>query len=127
MSPITRETNFSTLYNPFGFFMYGMPELLRAEFTPKEGRITLTLHTDFRVLDAYGGNLGGRYLGDQQLRGYLEVRNRSILAHGLNPVTKEVNSKLKTIIEGYAAEAVPELKKLTELARFREWHLPVTL
>jgi CRISPR-associated protein (TIGR02710 family) len=72
-----------------------LPEALREEFAqkyrdPREGKIRLPLSAAYRLLDAFGDELGQRFVVRQgEILKLLSLRNLSPLGHGENPVGQE--------------------------------------
>lgn len=77
-----------------------VPESLRDRFDKlrdsRDGKIRIGLHAAYETLDQLGHPAGRLYVGDTTLQGYLRERNRSILAHGLHPVSESVYKGLLT-------------------------------
>ena len=73
-----------------------IPPKLRDEFQKKHlnhatGKLTLPLHDSYRLLNALDDKVGKLYTSlGKNLSTLLNVRNNSILAHGINPVKKDV-------------------------------------
>lgn len=58
------------------------------------------------------------YLKNSRMKGLLESRNRSILAHGFSPVGKGVAEKLLAEVERFSKDMVEKYGKVRESARF---------
>lgn len=100
-------------------------EELRAERFPQyrkkvdeRGRLKLGLQESFHLLAELGERVGREFLDDEGLRGALQVRNGSILAHGLRPVAEEDHEKLRSRLVSLASLRISELEELQQAARF---------
>ncbi|MGI6387344.1 MAG: TIGR02710 family CRISPR-associated CARF protein [Desulfomonilia bacterium] len=79
----------------------------------RDDKIKTGLDWDYRILESLCHTVGHRYAGNEHLQGQLRQRNQSILAHGLNCVTKSSYKNLKESIieligdsiEGFASRA----------------------
>jgi len=77
-----------------------IPQPLREEFAAQyadaaTGTLRFGLHASYRLLDALGDPLGGRYAANaNELRKVLDARNNSLLAHGWRPVDEAVFDKM---------------------------------
>ena len=65
--------------------------------------------------------LGKRFLEDTKMRGLLSRRNQSILAHGINPINKEIYTNLLKKTTEYAKETIENLQQLIEGSKFIRW------
>jgi CRISPR-associated protein (TIGR02710 family) len=85
-----------------------VPETLRAELTPSgQGAFQLGLQDAYRLLQALGDPLGQRFRQlqlDDRARSPLAERNRSILAHGWQPVSENACQSLWEKTRDLAAE-----------------------
>lgn len=89
-------------------------EMLRDE----EGKIRLPLRKDFELLHDLGDEVGKRFLEDRSMRGMLEKRNSSILAHGLVPVKKEDAERMFEKVKEYVELVVEDAEGLIERSVF---------
>ena len=71
-----------------------MQNILEKHRSDIDGKIRIGMEMDYKLLSELGHPVGKYFLEDKQLRGRLGERNTSILAHGLNPVSKSLYSKL---------------------------------
>lgn len=97
-----------------------LPEPLKGEWASraKEGYVELALRHDYRLLAALGDDLGQKFhsmLDEHKLP--LDARNKSILAHGFEPVGKEVCEPLWRGALDLAEVAEAELPLFPRLAR----------
>lgn len=70
------------------------------KYSDADGKIRLPLYASYRLLKEKGDDLGIRFIGqyDKILRPLLDQRNRSILAHGNDPIASETYHKLKPAV-----------------------------
>ncbi len=74
-------------------------------------KIKLGLERDYELLTAFGDDVGKRFIADKEFRGLLSKRNNSILAHGLEPLDKEVYERLLGKTLDIADYFIPDLKQ----------------
>ena len=55
------------------------------------------------------------------MQGLLSRRNQSILAHGINPINKEIYASLLKKTTEYAKETIENLQQLMEDSKFIKW------
>jgi CRISPR-associated protein (TIGR02710 family) len=89
---------------------------IREELRKKWGAFSnayleLGLHKSYELLESNGDKLGAMFVKDDKLRDLLHKRNYSILAHGLEPVSKAVYEQLLEKTYSYASMAVPNSAK----------------
>ncbi len=97
-----------------------LPESERAKlecYRNEKGKVQIPLRASYELLEALGDEIGKAW-SQPRLRDALSARNNSIAAHGLEPVTEEVASKLKEAIEPIVRRLVPELDSLFQEAQF---------
>lgn len=81
-----------------------LPDTLREEYAlryrdPRDGNIKIPLEATFRLLHALGHPLGQQYMNRQDdFSRILLARNSSILAHGLQPVSRELYQELRDLM-----------------------------
>ena len=104
-----------------------VPEPLKSEWAihVDKGVLRLSLQQDFALLKALG-DLAGGIVDDSDLRGLLEARNNSILAHGISPVSEAAYSKLYVIVESNALRYVEGLKELVRKSVFLRYPVETT-
>ena len=83
--------------------------------------IRLSLKMSYELLEAEGDALGERFLEDAKMQGLLSRRNQSILAHGINPINKEIFTGLPEKTIEYANETVKDLEQLMKDSQFIKW------
>ena len=83
--------------------------------------LKLGLQKSFQLLANKGDKLGLAYEQDNSLRDLLGRRNNSILAHGLDPVAKDVYEELLDKASNYASMVVPNLDQLCQDSEFVRW------
>lgn len=84
-----------------------LPENLKDEFETKyrnkRGRIKIGLQADYRLLREFGDEVGEKYCQDEEkIERILDIRNKSILAHGDTPVSEKTYNDLKKIVLEFA-------------------------
>ncbi|VVB97207.1 CRISPR-associated protein (Cas_Cas02710) [uncultured archaeon] len=72
----------------------------------------------FSLLESLGEETGREYRENKNLRNYLSKRNSSILAHQLEPMTKEIYDELSSETNRLASKAFPRLSSLKGKSRF---------
>jgi len=116
---------------------YGLDDLSEAKFTiddlkqrgiatgeyeiygDERGKLKLGLEKKFLLLrDLEWKEADDIYLENKEMKGLLQERNSSILAHGLKPVEKKVAEGLYVKTKEYARIIVPDLEKLLDDASF---------
>jgi CRISPR-associated protein (TIGR02710 family) len=90
------------------------------KITSKE-KIKIGLEKDYELLAAKGRGIGVKFVADNKLRDLLSRRNFSILAHGLQPVGREVYQELWSKVLDYATMAVANLEQLLSDSLFVQW------
>lgn len=76
------------------------------------------LKNSYIILKALGSQYADEYLKDEDIKNNLSSRNRSILAHGLQPVDKKMANNLYRQVLSYAKKAFPDLIKYMDMADF---------
>ncbi|WP_456487566.1 TIGR02710 family CRISPR-associated CARF protein [Candidatus Alkanophaga liquidiphilum] len=84
----------------------------------EDGRIRLALRQDYELLKDLGDELGQRFSEDNEMQNLLGKRNASILAHGLEPVSREDAERLLLRVKEYAGVVVSDLEGLSTQAEF---------
>ena len=86
-------------------------------------RITAGLFDAYRILAALGDPVGTLYEKKWAgpIKDVLERRNRSILAHGTQPVGREVWGKAYEITNGFLTEAAAEIRVRSDWLQFPKW------
>ena len=103
------------------------PKLIDGELRKKwreygSAPLKLGLRKSYELLAVKDDELGKEYEGDNRLRDLLKKRNNAILAHGLDPVAKDVYEGLLDKALTYASMVVPKLNQLCQDAEFINWH-----
>lgn len=78
----------------------------------------IALKNSYELLEALGSEFASDYLNDNDLKGNITSRNRSILAHGLQPIDKKKANKLYSQVLSYAKKAFPDVVKYMNMADF---------
>lgn len=85
---------------------------------PETGSIKLPLEKSYELLEEKGDELGIKYRDDPKLRDLLSRRNRSILAHNIEPVTEQTYRELLEKTLEYASATAKYLKELLRDSTF---------
>ncbi len=97
-------------------------QLLKKWSLPPETKtLKLSLDKDYQLLEALGDPIGQMFAQDKKLQNLLSKRNTSILAHGLEPVSKDEYNQLYKRVTKYAEETTPNLKQLLEDSKHIKW------
>jgi len=89
------------------------PEEMRPD---ESGRITLPLHRSYELLGLLKSPLGDRYAAvKEELRGILNVRNMSPIAHGYVPIKQETFEKMLNIALGFIGAKKDELPEFPQM------------
>lgn len=78
----------------------------------------IALKNSYELLEALGSEFASDYLQDDKLNDNVSLRNRSILAHGLQPIDKSKAKELYSQVLKYAKRAFPDLVKYMDMAEF---------
>ena len=84
----------------------------------KKGRMKIALIKSFRFLKHLGCQYAKEYLDDKKLRNKVNKRNDSLLAHGLDPISREDAEDLFEGVLKYSIKVFPEIEKYMEMAKF---------
>jgi len=84
----------------------------------EKGKIKIGLFKDYELLKEKGDELGEKFFENRRLQNLLRSRNSSILAHGLEPVKKEVCEELFGIVNEFANSVVKNLDDLKTKSKF---------
>lgn len=94
------------------------------EFTNDESStFKLPSKKSFVLLRCLGSDAASQYMDDKNMSTLVNHRNKSILAHGLNPIREEQANQLYDKILKYAELFYPDIKKQMELAKFPKFNL----
>ena len=83
-----------------------------------DGKIRIGMEMDYTLLSELGHAVGKHFLEGKQLRGRLGERNASILAHGLNPVSKNLYSKLYSSVLSLIQLQLPDFADKAKTVQF---------
>lgn len=85
----------------------------------KGGKIKLGLSDSYNLLYNLNDELGLYYIeNEKRYMGILKIRNSSILAHGIKPVSAEKYSEFKELVINVAKILIPNLDDLLEETKF---------
>ena len=99
-----------------------IPDSLKEDYKAKyvddkNGRIKLPLSASYRLLKKLGDELGKSFFHhyDKELKAILDVRNKSILAHGFNSVKEETFRRMYTVILNFTGISDEQIPKFPDL------------
>ncbi len=99
-----------------------VPEPLRDRFRdhrdPRDGKIRIGLRAAYDVLEVKKDPVGQVFMNDTTLHGLLNRRNASILAHGLDPVSKRTSEKLMKSITNLLKVKYPDFFENAKALQF---------
>lgn len=105
--------------SPSGADPSAIPRELAEKWGVRAGEaVKLPLERSYELLSAKGCDLGAQYLNDEELKDLLSRRNRSILAHGHEPVKKETYERLVEKVLALARQAVDGIDALLDDSKF---------
>ncbi|WP_042708493.1 TIGR02710 family CRISPR-associated CARF protein [Methanobrevibacter wolinii] len=89
------------------------------DYEEREDTFKLALVKSFTLLKLFDIQLARDYFADRELESAVKnKRNNSILAHGLEPLSKESANDFYDRVLSYAIRAYPDIEKYMELAKF---------
>ena len=88
------------------------------EYNKPGKRMGVGLKNSYVILSALGSQYAKDYLNDEDIKTNLSSRNRSILAHGLQPIDENVATTLYNQVLKYAEEAFSDVVKYMDMANF---------
>lgn len=89
------------------------------DYEEREDTFKLALVKSFTLLKLFDVQLARDYFADRELESAVKnKRNNSILAHGLEPLSKESANDFYDRVLSYAIKAYPDIEKYMELAKF---------
>ncbi|GAG48875.1 unnamed protein product, partial [marine sediment metagenome] len=99
-----------------------IPDSLRENYErryidEKDERIKLPLFASYQLLKELGDELGEGFFQyyDKELRSILDLRNRSILAHGFHAVKEETFRKMYSVILRFAGVTEEQIPRFPDL------------
>ncbi len=84
----------------------------------RDGKIKISLHKDYQLLEDYDDELGKEFNKDDKLKGLLKERNESILAHGTRPITKEVSENFFEYVIQYGKKYIDKFEEIQKELTF---------
>lgn len=95
-------------------------DLYEYENAVRYGKSHIGIGSDmsFKLLSKFGIDYAIDYLNDKKIKDNIKSRNGSILAHGLNPISKKKANKLYLQVLSYAKRAFPDLIKYIDMSEF---------
>ena len=95
-----------------------MQSLMEKHRSDMDGKIRIGMEMDYKLLSELGHPVGAYFLENKQLRGRLGERNGSILAHGLNPVSKSLYKKLLSSVSSLFQLEQPDFTDKAKAVQF---------
>lgn len=89
----------------------------------KKNSFKLTLVSSYTLLDALGVSLAKQYLENGNLKGRVEKRNNSIMAHGLKPVDKKSAIELYNLVLNFAKDYWQDIEYYMNISKFPKFNL----
>lgn len=85
---------------------------------PHKDFIEISLAKGFSILKCLGEGVGAKYKKNKAIKNSLKLRNKSILAHGLEPRSKEEFEELWNLTFEFAKEAFPSIEEFLSESEF---------
>lgn len=100
-----------------------VPDFARKQYSKREknGKLAIGLREGYKLLRQLGDNIGSSFFQDKRFIDLLNKRNRTILAHGFEPVTNENLDELEELKDKviyFASLLYPEIEELMKKAEF---------
>ena len=95
-----------------------LPSSWQTSYQGSPEPLKLGQEKDFLLLESLGHPVGKRYCENKNLRNYLSKRNSSVLAHGIEPMSREVFQELNKETHDLALMAFPDLSLLENKSCF---------
>lgn len=80
--------------------------------------VKTTSKNSYEILKVLGLDFAKDYLNDGDLYNKISKRNNSILAHGLEPINKEIAENIYSLVLKYAKNSWSEIEEYMKLAKF---------
>jgi CRISPR-associated protein (TIGR02710 family) len=100
-----------------------LPQSWQASSPTNSSPLKLGQERAFFLLEALGEDVGKHYCQNLNLRNYLSKRNNSILAHGIEPMSKSAYEELNRGTHNLALIAFPQISSFEQKSRFPELEL----
>ncbi len=84
----------------------------------KTGKIKLPLYKSYELLSDIDDEIGKKFYENEELQKYLRVRNDSVLAHGITPITQELYEKLLKATIDFIKDVFPDIENLMRISEF---------
>lgn len=95
-----------------------LPQSWRENFSTADSPLKLGQEKAYLLLEALGDKVGKYYRENQNLRNYLSKRNSSILAHGIEPMSKSDYEELNKETHNLALMAFPNISSFEQKCGF---------
>ena len=92
------------------------------EFNKSTRTFKIPLKKSYELLEALGSEFAGEYLNDDNIKKDMLVRNKSILAHGLNAIDKKKAEDIYERVFQYSKKAFPDIVKYIKMSKFPKFN-----
>lgn len=89
---------------------------------PKKKSFGVTLWKSYKLLEGLGFDFAHDYVKDKNIRNNINLRNNSILAHGLIPIMEDDAKELFIQVLNYAEFICPKIEKCIEFSKFPKFN-----
>ena len=104
------DVNVDEVLNTFGGYVKSKEK--------NKNTFRIALKDSYCLLRSFGLDFADDYLKDDNIKENITLRNRSILAHGLQPIDDKKANELYAQVLSYSKRAFPELVKYMDMAEF---------
>jgi len=87
----------------------------------QKGEVKVALDLGWNILAEKGDPAGIKFVNDNSIKDSLGKRNKSILAHGLTPLSQDDFSKFVKPVLQYSQMKIKEIDRFMSLSSFRQW------
>lgn len=99
------------------------------EFKNNKDKIEISRNKSYKLLKLFKNPIGEKYFNNRKLKNKIQLRNTSILAHGLNALNRKDTEQLYKIVLEFSEESFehinrknPDLKIYMELSKFPKFN-----
>ena len=89
---------------------------------PKKKSFGITSWKSYKLLEGLGFDFAHDYVNDNEIKHNITLRNNSILAHGLTPITEDNAKNLYKQVINYAEVICPKIEQCMEFSRFPKFN-----
>lgn len=102
--------------------------IVELEKKKEDGKIRIGLEKDFLLLNELGNDLGKYYIENKsKIKNLTQKRNHSILAHGLDSLSKEDFDKFLEIVLNLSYSLDKDMKKFIKQTKFAKFDLKIKI